>query len=474
MVWVKGSHPSIAGNWKDRDSNEKYWWNRPNCLKNGCGDSALSFSSKCWDDLREKEKKSYRQEILRLYAKGISLQGLNLWAIDLEGADLRFAHLEGANLGEVNLEGADLFDAHLEGANLGEVNLEGADLFDAHLEGADLRLAHLERASLWRAHLEGADLWGAHLEGADLRTAHLQGASLDRAYLEGANLIKAYLEGAYLRQAHLQGANLDGAYLEGADLSYGQVGKYVKSELVSSKRAENISPSKPKEPLNNICYKLERVESVICKPSENISITNFSSLRYNPHTRLYFHLYACLKWLLYYIQCKLKGKKVDKKRLIGPYRQTKLIGIDTTDLDWSKHPQLIRDIHYQQFLDAFKNRSWFHKYIMYPLWGITSYFGEMLSLWLFWAGAIITGFALAFLHSDYISWFPQMLLNGNEIKTFTDGFYLSGLVFTSLGLGSFVPANDAAKWWILAEVMLGFIMLGSLVSFFANKFVRRD
>ena len=67
-----------------------------------------------------------------------------------------------------------------------------------------------------------------------------------------------------------------------------------------------------------------------------------------------------------------------------------------------------------------------------------------------------------------------MLLNGNEIKTFTDGFYLSGLVFTSLGLGSFVPANDAAKWWILAEVMLGFIMLGSLVSFFANKFVRRD
>jgi len=51
---------------------------------------------------------------------------------------------------------------------------------------------------------------------------------------------------------------------------------------------------------------------------------------------------------------------------------------------------------------------------------------------------------------------------------------LTVLVFTSLGLGHFTPQDTLGKMLVLAEVMGGFIMLGSLVSFFTNKFVRRD
>ena len=75
---------------------------------------------------------------------------------------------------------------------------------------------YLEGANLREAHLEGADLREAHVEGATLWDAHLEGASLWDAHLEGAELVGAHLEGADLREARLEGAKLGGAHLEGA------------------------------------------------------------------------------------------------------------------------------------------------------------------------------------------------------------------------------------------------------------------
>jgi hypothetical protein len=49
--------------------------------------------------------------------------------------------------------------------------------------------------------------------------AHLEGAKLWRAHLEGVHLFRAHLEGAFLFNAHLEGANLEGADLSGVELS---------------------------------------------------------------------------------------------------------------------------------------------------------------------------------------------------------------------------------------------------------------
>lgn len=141
-----------------------------------------------------------------------------LWSAHLEGADLKGAHLEGAYFWGAYLEGADLRGARLEGANLYGASLKKAGLLEAHLEGADLRVAHLENACLQGARLKGANLRRAHLEGAVLLRANLEKAVLRSAHLEGAVLREAHLEKTNLRFAYLQNANLRQAHLEGADL----------------------------------------------------------------------------------------------------------------------------------------------------------------------------------------------------------------------------------------------------------------
>jgi uncharacterized protein YjbI with pentapeptide repeats len=169
-------------------------------------------------------------------------------AINLEGADLRQAHLEGADLRQAHLEGADLRQAHLEGATLDGVyaataqfvkarltrcSLRAADfpaasfrdahmqnvrLDEAHLENATLSGARLEGSNIVRAHLESATIGGARLQACTLRLSHFEGAKLFGAHLENASLSEVYLQGALLRRAHLEGADLSGAHLEGVRL----------------------------------------------------------------------------------------------------------------------------------------------------------------------------------------------------------------------------------------------------------------
>lgn len=311
----------------------------------------------------------------------------------------------------------------LKGLQLIKANFEGAKL-----EGANLRLAKLEGAVLRWANLEGAELWDANLEGANLSEANLEGAYLWRVKFEGADLYRANLEGANFWRANIEGANL----------SYAKFGR------------------------SGLIQKDAKIEYE--------DVTNISFIAYNPHTRFYLYPFGFIKWVLKCAWNRLRGKEIPKIPIFARYKKTKFIGVDTTDLNWSQHPQLIRDIHYQQFLYAFKNRKprWFYR-PAYWLWGITSYFGESFLLWLFWMSLIVFGFGIVF------SFYPHFILP--QVEVFNnpfEPFYYSGLVFTSLGLGGLKLNSLWGQILVLAEVMLGFIMLGSLVSFFANKFVRRD
>jgi len=124
--------------------------------------------------------------------------------------------LEGAILRETHLESANLTKAHLESTNLVGTHLEGAELMGAHLEGSALIFAHLEGANFTNAHLEGANLMLAHLEGANFMSAYLEGAELTGAHLESADFTGAHLESAELTSANLEGARFWGTNLKGA------------------------------------------------------------------------------------------------------------------------------------------------------------------------------------------------------------------------------------------------------------------
>ena len=106
---------------------------------------------------------------------------------------------------DVLLEGADLKDCWLRGVLLntkgsshfsGEVHLEGAILTRANLIDANFEFSRMESAQLYAADLTRGKFWLAHLEGAFLNGTCLEEAQLNSSYLKGAIFYRARVKGA--------------------------------------------------------------------------------------------------------------------------------------------------------------------------------------------------------------------------------------------------------------------------------------
>ncbi len=96
---------------------------------------------------------------------------------------------------------------------------------DVLLEGAELGYPYLAGVLLNKGWVKwnnkSYDFEGeVYLENADLFGAHLENANLRYAHLENAELLLAHLENASLEYAHLGNARLEYAYLENANLMY--------------------------------------------------------------------------------------------------------------------------------------------------------------------------------------------------------------------------------------------------------------
>jgi len=61
-----------------------------------------------------------------------------------------------------------------------------------------------------------------------------------------------------------------------------------------------------------------------------------------------------------------------------------------------------------------------------------------------------------------------------RLMTFGSAFYFSIVTFTTLGFGDVITANGAARVLVTLEVILGYVMLGGLISIFATKLARRS
>ena len=52
-------------------------------------------------------------------------------------------------------------------------------------------------------------------------------------------------------------------------------------------------------------------------------------------------------------------------------------------------------------------------------------------------------------------------------------FYYSIVTFTTLGFGDIIPKTTIAAMCVTVEVILGYVMLGGLITIFASKLSRR-
>ncbi len=343
----------------------------------------------------------------------------NLREANLEFSDLQEANLQEADLRGANLTDANLRQANLQGTHLVEANLKNAELIGANLKGAVLVDANLNEADLGFADLKNAELRKAKLERAslvkaELEFADIQAANLQKADLTGANLKNALLIDSDLKEAILQAADLDETFLNGADLRGADLsGANLKNAKLSEVRLEGRIYNRTKK---NTTLKGSNLEGAYVR-----------DIKFN-------------RWARY------QGIKVD-----GCHGS-------------ARFARFAKD---QDFIEEFRSKWW--RFIAYLVWLVLADCGRSLLLWVFWSITMALAFAFKFysmgasaFNLDRLTWGLKPMI------------YYSVVTFTTLGFGDIKPETMEAAWWVMFEVIVGYIMLGGLISIFATKLARRS
>jgi uncharacterized protein YjbI with pentapeptide repeats len=365
-----------------------------------------------WNDWREQNHE------IAIDLRGVNLQremlsDFNLNNTDLGGTNLSGANLSHAMLNRSNLSGSNLICANLNDADLSDAVLNGANLNNADLRGANLGGASLNCARLDHSNLGGTNFNMAKLSSALLRSVDLSKAALNRTDLSKASLDQSNLSESSLNRANLNKANLCGADLSMSDLSYANFnGAFLNSANLSGANLSNT----------------------------NFTESNISGVKWNPR--------------------KMRGKYMGIRGIDSSYGNA-LFKRAAAD---------------QDYLDTLENHWKGNKWLTYlfKMWGWIDY-GRSIERVV--AIACITMFLFGLTYSI----FPELL--GLDCMPDTQGcnrhscftpFYFSIVTFTTLGFGDITPKNLVGELIVSFEVILGYAVLGLLISVLADKVVRRS
>lgn len=144
--------------------------------------------------------------------------------------------------------------------------------------------------------------------------------------------------------------------------------------------------------------------------------------------------------------------------------------MDSQNIDEVNSPRFKRYVADQQFIRAFRKE---HKFLA-AVWRWSSDYGRSFGVWAFWSFIIAVVFAFIYwlFGNESIAFNVDKL---NDVSTdFWDYLYYSVVTFTTLGFGDIVPLTNWARLAVGIEVVLGYVMLGGLISIFANKLARRS
>ena len=120
----------------------------------------------------------------------------------------------------------------------------------------------------------------------------------------------------------------------------------------------------------------------------------------------------------------------------------------------------------QDFLEEFLEKKWGRK--IFFVWWLLADCGRSLGRWAGWSLLLALLFAFLFWHLGSNSFDTQHL----EFNLLTM-FYYSVVTFTTLGFGDIIPKTTIAAMCVTVEVILGYVMLGGLITIFASKLSRR-
>ncbi|MFZ5866429.1 MAG: pentapeptide repeat-containing protein [Thermodesulfobacteriota bacterium] len=288
----------------------------------------------------------------------------------------------------------------------------------------DLWNANLEQAILADANLEGAILYTAKLCGADLRNANLRRATLVNSDLRETILAEADLQGAHLLRANLRGADLEDADLQGALLWNAN---FVGARLWDA----NLRGAD----LHDATFRGANLTNADLQGAElsraNLECANVTGVKFSRDSR----------------QQAFRGIRV--ATCYG-------------DQDFKRFAQD------QDYIEQLRARPRWGP-ILFWIWYIFADCGRSFSRWAGWS----VGMAVTFSFIYY--WLgPKHIHAGDLGFSWTSMLYYSVVTFTTLGYGDIRPITEGAAMVVMVEVILGYIMLGGLISILANKVARRS
>ncbi len=303
--------------------------------------------------------------------------------------------------------------AQLAGASLAGRDLSGLDLSGANLEGADLSGAQLFRTRLVGAVLERANLEDAELLGADLTGADLEGARLVRAGLGAAILTEAKLFGADLTEAALNDANLERADLRTA------------------------------------CFDRARMAGATLE-HVNAAHANFSGADIS-RAKVADAVFE---------GADLRGARLSS---VHGYASANWIDVDLRDADFTGARLVERHIRDENYIEEFRQSSRQAR-VVHWFWALTSDCGRSVLRWGLTTLAVVVAFAALYTGVD---------IDFGEHATALSPLYFSLVTMTTLGYGDVLPVSAWAQLASMCEVVLGYVMLGGMLSIFSNRMARR-
>jgi hypothetical protein len=156
----------------------------------------------------------------------------------------------------------------------------------------------------------------------------------------------------------------------------------------------------------------------------------------------------------------LRGSSLTQ--MVG-YDLASWIGVDIRDINFAGAYEMRRFIIDQNYLKEFKDRSkWTNA--VYHFWWATSDCGRSVLRWFLWT--IVAALIFAGSHEN-------LSVDWGDHPTWLSSFYYSVVILTTLGFGDVTPASTAAQVLAIIEVVIGYLMLGGLLSILSNKMVRR-
>ena len=345
-------------------------------------------------------------------------QGVEAWNSWREQNPNTVISLASADLSNTSLEGVNLADADLKGANLSCVCLNHANLVSARLQSANLTHAVLSHANLAHAHLEKANLAFASLEEAMLPFAHL-----DEANLSAANLRGARAEDSEFRRANLSYATLQKAVLASSDFRH--------ASLVGA----NL------EGANITAANLESTNVSLVKFDQKIFLKTLKETGFHPiaFARRYSDLI---------LDTTIRCKGLHATFCYGSQR-LKLFLLDQDYLE--------------EMLETRGGRFWCF------VWWLFADCGRSLTRWAGWSCLFAFLYACLYYSLGFRHFHLQYMP-----RSFITALYYSIVTFTTLGFGDIVPSTNLSALIVCSEVILGYVMLGGLISIFAGKLSRRS